>query len=101
MGGINRDVVNKKSFVVNGQDDDPHNGFVTFGNSYSIILDNLGVIVSHRARYYPDTLYIVPIRGVNECHHFRSIRPNCGPKRIFKVGHRKLLTRYAYFWLER
>jgi hypothetical protein len=53
MGGINSDVVNKKSFVVNGEDDHPHDGSVAFGDGYSLVGDDLCVIVGHRPRRIP------------------------------------------------
>src|SRR5918999_2279148 len=82
MGGINCDVVNEKSFVVNGEDDYPHDGSAAFGDGYSTIGDDLCVIVGHRARQHPDALDVVPVRGVNKFSHPRRICPSSGSERI-------------------
>ena len=89
MGGFNSDVVNEKSFVVNAEDDHPHDVSVALGDGYSLVGDDLCVIVGHRARQHPDALYVVPVRGVNECSHLRHICPSCGSERIFDLCHRE------------
>src|SRR5215218_4423362 len=82
MGGSNSDVVNEKSFVVNGEDNHPHDSSLALGDGHSLVGDDLCVIVGHRARQHPDALYVVPVRGVNECSHLRHICPGCGSERI-------------------
>src|SRR5215204_4360605 len=65
IGGIDSDVVDKQSFNVNGEDYYPHDGSVAFGDGYSLIGDDLCVIVGHRARQHPEALDVVAVGGVN------------------------------------
>src|SRR5215208_266806 len=65
IGGIDSDVVDKQSFIVNGEDYYPHDGSVAFGDGYSLIGDDLCVIVGHRARQHPEALDVVAVGGVN------------------------------------
>jgi len=41
MAGINSEVVDKKYFVVNGEDDQPHDGSRAFGDGCSTVGDDL------------------------------------------------------------
>ena len=82
MVGMNRDVVDQEPFVGDGEDDDPHDGAVAFGDGYLAVADDLGIVVGHRARQHSDTLDVVPIRGINKFSHARSIRCVRRPKRI-------------------
>jgi hypothetical protein len=75
MGWCNSDVINVKFFGVNGEDDHLHDSFMALGEGSSLVGDDLCVIVGHRARPYPETLDVVPLRGVNEHAHCRNICP--------------------------
>jgi hypothetical protein len=74
MAGPHRDVVDHEPLVGNGENDDPHDGTVVFGDGYLTVADNLGVVVGHRARQPPDPLDLVPVGGVDEFSNPRSIR---------------------------
>ena len=80
ISGIHRDIGNTKSFVSHSEDNYAHNGLVAFSNGCLIVLNDLCIIVSHRARQHPNPLNIVPICGINECRHFLDIRLSCGAK---------------------
>ena len=41
VGGIDSDVVDEKSFVVNGEDNHPHDISVAFGDGYLLVGDDL------------------------------------------------------------
>src|SRR5918994_4595089 len=88
MGGNDGDIVNEESFFVNVENDYPNYDSVAFGDGYSMVGDDLCVIVGHRARQYPDTLDVVPVRGVDERGHLRSVRRRRGPERKWDLCHR-------------
>jgi hypothetical protein len=44
MARMNRDVVDREPFVGNGEDDDPHDGAVVFGDGSLTAADDLGVV---------------------------------------------------------
>jgi hypothetical protein len=46
MVGMNRDVVDQEPFVGHGEDDDPHDGSMAFGDGDLAVADDLGVVAS-------------------------------------------------------
>jgi hypothetical protein len=74
MAGMHRDVVDQEPFTSDAEDDDPHDGAVVFGDGDLTVADDLGAVVGHRAGQHPDALDVVPVCGVDEFSHARSIR---------------------------
>ena len=82
IGGVNSDVFNQKSFIADGKDDYPHDGFIALGDRYPTATDELGVILGHRAGQRPDALNVVLVRVVNQLRHLGRILLVCRPKRM-------------------
>ena len=90
IGGIDSDVVYENSFMVNGEDYYPHDGSVAFGDAYSLIGDDLCVIVGHRARQHPEALDVVvplPHAVVHDLWHFTTGRRRLLPHQHAHPGH--------------
>src|SRR5919112_1916167 len=98
IGGIDSDVVDKKSFIVNGEDYYPHDGSVAFGDGYSLISDDLCVIVAHRARQHAEALDVVARSRRVGSPPFSSRPSRCVTARMSPASSRRSRGATATSW---